>query len=162
MLCSSFFKQKILVPKWNKYTNLKKGKPHRSSLICNDSCGLVTYLINGEAWCQQGRKYRGWISRTLGTDCLRAVKSLECKCREEGSKQYSVSSCSVCHRGGYTVMCMWGWGLNACVCVCILRASINFKNHYLGEVTRSMSCFSDVMVYPGLAMLGKFGSDDTK
>jgi hypothetical protein len=27
---------------------------------------------------------------------------------------------------------------------------------------RSMSCFSGVVVYPGLAMVGEFGSDDAK
>jgi hypothetical protein len=27
---------------------------------------------------------------------------------------------------------------------------------------RSISCFSGVMVYPGLTMVGVFGSDDTK
>jgi hypothetical protein len=43
-------------------------------------------------------------------------------------------------------------------CIYFLKSSIIIMRNDF----RSMSCFSGVMVYPGLAMAGEFGSDDAK
>jgi hypothetical protein len=43
-------------------------------------------------------------------------------------------------------------------CIYLLKPSIIIiRNDF-----RSMSCFSGVMVYPGLAMVGELGADDAK
>jgi hypothetical protein len=51
-------------------------------------------------------------------------------------------------------------------CISFLKSSITITIIIIIIIMRSdfrsMACFSGVMVHPGLAMVGEFGSDDAK
>jgi hypothetical protein len=50
----------------------------------------------------------------------------------------------------------------SCICLRELFMSLKFSIAIMRTNFRSKSCFSGVMVYPGLAYVEKMGSDDAK